>query len=58
MTPAQYDESVADLVAFMTWMSDPNQKLRVRLGIGVVLFLLLFVAVAWRLNAVYWKDVK
>ena len=58
MTPAQYDESIADLVAFMQWMAEPNQALRVRLGVWVLLFMALFTVVAWRLNAAYWKDVK
>ena len=58
MTPAQYDESIADLVGFMQWMAEPNQALRVRLGVWVLLFLSLFTVVAWRLNASYWKDVK
>ena len=58
MTPAQYDESVADLVAFMQWMADPNQALRVRLGVWVLLFMAVFTVIVWRLNAAYWKDVK
>lgn len=58
MTPAQYDQSVGDLVGFMQWMAEPNQGLRVRLGVWVLLFMALFTVVAWRLNASYWKDVK
>jgi ubiquinol-cytochrome c reductase cytochrome c1 subunit len=58
MTPSQFDDSVADLVGFMQWMAEPNQALRVRLGVWVLLFLSLFTVVAWRLNASYWKDVK
>ena len=58
MTPAQFDESVADLVAFMQWMADPNQALRVRLGVWVLLFMAVFTVIVWRLNAAYWKDVK
>lgn len=58
MTAAQYDESVADLVGFMQWMAEPNQALRVRLGVWVLLFMALFTVVVWRLNASYWKDVK
>ena len=58
MTPAQFDESVADLVAFMTWMAEPNQGLRVRLGVWVLLFMALFTVVVWRMNAAFWKDIK
>jgi ubiquinol-cytochrome c reductase cytochrome c1 subunit len=58
MTGSQYDESIADLVGFMQWMADPNRALRVRLGVWVLLFMSVFVVVAWRLNAAFWKDVK
>ena len=58
MTKAQYDETVADLVAFLTWMAEPTQNDRVRLGVWVLLFLSLFFVVAWRLNAAFWKDIK
>lgn len=58
MTPQQYDESIADLVAYLQWMGEPAQGLRFRLGIIVVLFLLGFTVFAWRLNASFWKDVK
>ena len=58
MSPTQYDEAVADLVGFMQWMAEPAQGARVRIGVGVLLFLLVFTFFAWRLNAAYWKDVK
>lgn len=55
---AEFDETVADLVAFMTWMAEPAQGLRVRLGVWVLLFMALFTVVAWRMNAAFWKDIK
>jgi len=58
LTPAQYNDAVADLVAFMEWMSEPAQKDRVRLGVLVLVFLSIFTVFAWRLNAAFWKDVK
>jgi ubiquinol-cytochrome c reductase cytochrome c1 subunit len=54
----QFDESVADLVAYLQWMAEPAQRTRVRLGVWVLLFLAVFTVIAWRLNASYWKDVK
>jgi ubiquinol-cytochrome c reductase cytochrome c1 subunit len=42
----------------MQWMGEPAQNTRIRLGVGVLLFLLIFTVFAWRLNAAYWKDVK
>lgn len=53
-----FDTQVADLTAFMTWMAEPNQAERKRIGMWVLLYLGLFLVIAWRLNAVYWKDVK
>ena len=58
MSKQEYDATVADLVAFMTWMSEPVRSTRVQLGVGVLIFLGIFTVIAWRLNAVYWKDVK
>jgi ubiquinol-cytochrome c reductase cytochrome c1 subunit len=58
LTPAQYREAVADLVAYMQWMGEPYQMGRIRLGVIVLLFLGVFTVIAWRLNAAFWKDVK
>ncbi|MBC7437330.1 MAG: cytochrome c1 [Bdellovibrionales bacterium] len=58
MTSVQYDRAVGDLVNYMQWMSEPAQNTRVRVGVGVLIFLLIFTAIAWRLNASFWKDVK
>ena len=58
MTKAEFDESMADLTAFLVWASDPTGQFRKQLGVWVLLFLGVFVFVAWRLNAAYWKDIK
>lgn len=53
-----FDSNVADLSNFLGWMAEPAQLLRKQLGVWVILFLALFLVVAWRLNASFWKDVK
>lgn len=58
MSASQYDETVADLVAYITYMSDPTAQTRTRLGVWVLLFLGVFTVFAWMLNREYWKDVK
>lgn len=58
MTQANYNEAVADLVAYLQWMGEPTQTSRVRLGVWVLLFLAMFTVIAWRLNAAYWQDIK
>ena len=58
MSEAEFNENVADLVAYLQWISEPAQNERVRLGVWVLIFLGIFTVIAWRLNAAYWKDVK
>ncbi len=58
MNAFEYDDAVADLVAYLTYMSDPTAKTRNRLGIWVLLFLALFFVVAWMLNKAFWKDIR
>lgn len=58
MTPLQYDQAMGDLVGYLQWMSEPAQNMRVRIGIWVLMFLMLLTFAAWRLNAVFWKDIK
>jgi ubiquinol-cytochrome c reductase cytochrome c1 subunit len=58
LTPLQYEQAVGDLVSYMQWMAEPAQNTRVRVGVWVLMFLLVFTFIAWRLNAAFWKDVK
>jgi ubiquinol-cytochrome c reductase cytochrome c1 subunit len=58
LSPAEFDNQMADLVGFMQWMAEPVQNTRVRIGVWVLIFLVVFTVIAWRLNAAYWKDVK
>ena len=58
MTPLEYDQAVGDLVGYLQWMAEPSQNTRVRIGVWVMLFLVGFMLIAWRLNASYWKDIK
>ncbi len=56
-TPAEYDQTISDLVSFLEYVGEPMQLERQRLGIFTLLFLALFLVVAWMLNREYWKDV-
>jgi len=58
LNQSQFDGQIADLVAYLTYVSDPSAQTRTRLGTGVLLFLSLFVVLAWWLNREYWKDIK
>lgn len=57
LSPAEYDKSVSDLVGFLVWMAEPQQELRQRLGIGVLLFLAVLFVFAYALKKAFWKDV-
>ncbi len=57
MTQAQYDKTISDLVAFMVWMSEPQQDFRRQIGFFVLGFLVIFFVVAYALKKNYWKDI-
>lgn len=53
----EYNSTISDLVSFLDYLGDPNREARHSLGIKVMLFLLLFLALAILLKKEYWKDV-
>mgnify|MGYP000656010402 CR=1 FL=1 len=57
LSELEYKEAVGDLVAYLQWMGEPAQGQRIRIGVGVLLFLGLLIVFTWRLNAAYWKNV-
>jgi ubiquinol-cytochrome c reductase cytochrome c1 subunit len=57
MGPIEYDRMVADLVNYMTYMSEPARGTRVTLGIYVLLALSILFVLAYMLKKEFWKDV-
>lgn len=57
LTPAEYDRAARDLVSFLSYVGEPVQLERKSLGVKVILFLLVFLVVAYLLKKEYWKDV-
>lgn len=53
----QYDQLVGDLVNYLVYMGEPSGSARVRIGLYVMMFLLVFILVTWLLKRAYWKDV-
>ncbi|HUL68468.1 MAG TPA: cytochrome c1 [Burkholderiaceae bacterium] len=53
----QFDSDVADLVAYLVFMTDPSAATRVRMGVWVLLFVGVFTFLAAWLNRTYWRDV-
>ena len=58
LSEQEYDQQVGDLVNYLQWMGEPAQAARKNIGIGVLIFLGIFIVIAWKLNAAFWKDVK
>ncbi len=54
----EYDTIVADLVNFLSYVGEPVQVERQRMGIWVLIFLSIFAAFAYLLKREYWKDIK
>lgn len=57
VTLAEYDAMVGDLVNYLTWMGEPSQLERQKLGLIVLAFLAFFFVVAYYLKKEYWKDI-
>lgn len=57
MTSAEFDGAAADLVNYLTWMGEPAKNDRLHIGVFVVLFLAVFIVVAFYLKKEFWKDV-
>ena len=57
MTEKEYKKSVTDLVNFLTYVSEPAQLDRYKVGFWVILFLVIFSFLAFLLKIEYWKDV-
>jgi ubiquinol-cytochrome c reductase cytochrome c1 subunit len=58
LSATDFDNATADLVAYLEWMGEPVQNKRKRLGVVVLLFLGIFMVLAWLLNKSYWKEIK
>jgi ubiquinol-cytochrome c reductase cytochrome c1 subunit len=54
----RFDHDAASLTAFMQYMADPSASTRQSMGVWVLLFLGLFILLAYLLNKEYWKDIK
>ena len=57
LSPKEFDRATRDLVNFLDYMGEPAKYERRSLGIKVILFLFMFLVVAYLLKKEYWKDV-
>lgn len=57
MKPVEYDQLVADLVNYMTYMSEPARHSRITLGLYALIVIFILIALAYALKKEFWKDV-
>ena len=54
----EYDAVIVDLTNYITYMSEPGQLKRKKMGFYVVGFLLLLLVLTIKLKKEFWKDIK
>ncbi len=57
MSRSEYDTMIHDLVAFLDYLAEPYKQTRKNVGTGVIIFLFVFLILAYLLKKEYWKDV-
>ena len=57
MSAAEFDGAMLDLTAFLSYIGEPIQTERKRIGMWVLSFIAVFFVLAYLLKKEYWKDV-
>ena len=57
MSAEEYRRTIGDLVNFLVYLSEPAKLQRLKVGPWVILYLLVFLVVAWFLKKEFWKDI-
>jgi ubiquinol-cytochrome c reductase cytochrome c1 subunit len=57
-TPASVEQMAKDVTLFMQWAAEPERVERQHMGLFVILYLIIFTALAYLTKRVIWKDVK
>ena len=58
MFPNEFNDALNDLVTFLVYVGEPAQLVRYKLGGFVLVFLLVFLIIVYRLKRVYWRRIK
>ncbi|SDD87240.1 cytochrome c1 [Aquimonas voraii] len=56
-SPEEFDRTIRDITAFLTYVGEPAALKREAYGVWVILFLAVFTFLAWLLKTEYWRDV-
>merc|ERR1712196_747212 len=54
----EYDLMILDLVNFLSYVGEPHQLQRRKLGIWVIIFLSILLVFSYLVKREYWKDIK
>ena len=57
MSTEEFDNAMRDLTAFLSYVAEPVQLERKRIGTYVLIFLAFFFVIAYLLKKEYWKDI-
>jgi len=57
MSTEEFDSAMRDLTAFLSYVGEPVQLERKRIGVYVLVFLAFFTVMSYLLKKEYWKDV-
>jgi ubiquinol-cytochrome c reductase cytochrome c1 subunit len=57
MNAEEYDGAMRDLTNFMVYLAEPAKLVRYKIGIWVMVFMLIFIGLAYALKKEYWRDV-
>ncbi|MFV2033219.1 MAG: cytochrome c1 [Gammaproteobacteria bacterium] len=57
LSKSEYDQTVYDLVGFLDYLSEPYRQTRISVGKGVIIYLFVFLILAYLLKKEYWKDI-
>jgi len=57
LSPDEYKKFVADLTNFMVYAAEPGRNHRIATGWNVMIFLSIFLVIAYLLKKEYWKDI-
>ena len=57
MSKSEYDQTIYDLVGFLDYLSEPYRQTRHNVGTGVIIFLFIFLILAYFLKKEFWKDI-
>jgi len=56
-TPAEFDQDMADLTAFLSYLGEPAQLKRYKIGVYTIIFLIFLMGLCILLKKEYWRDV-